>query len=175
MPQVDEPDFIPPMTPEERLVSAEGVVNRNVLWGIGAGVLPLPLIDVVAAAIVQIKMIKELSGLYGVPFREDLAKKLVASLVASVLGVGLGAGVAMSLGKFVPFLGTALGVVALPVVNGALTYATGRVFILHFESGGTLLDFDVAAMRAYFKAEFEAGKKVAARMYEDGKSKAPPV
>jgi hypothetical protein len=37
----------------------------------------------------------------------------------------------------------------------ASTYAVGRVFIQHFESGGTFLDFDPDKVRAHFEAEFK--------------------
>src|SRR5688572_25947542 len=130
-----------PATPEERLAAADAIVRRNVLWACGAGILPLPLFDMLAVTAIQIKTIKQLSDLYGVTFREDLAKKLIASLLTGVLGVSLGFGVA-SLAKLIPLVGTALGVLTLPVIAGAATHATGKVFIMHFEAGGTLLDFD---------------------------------
>jgi uncharacterized protein (DUF697 family) len=166
---------IPPATPEERLTAAEALVRRNVLWSLGAGVLPFPLFDLAAATVIQIKMIKELSNLYGVTFREQLVKKLLASLVGGGLGLGLGAAIGVSFAKLIPGVGTALGVLAVPVVIGALTHATGRVFIMHFEAGGTLLDFDAAAMRAHFKAEFDAGRDVVSRMYEAERAGAAPT
>lgn len=164
---------IPRLTQEERLTSAGALVRRNCLWAAGAGVSPLPLLDLVAASAVQIKLIKELSNLYGVTFREEWTKKLLASLATGVVGIGLGATLALSATKFIPGIGTALGVVALPITLGALTYATGKVFIMHFETGGTLLDFDPAAMRAYFKAEFDAGRDVVTRMYTDERTREP--
>lgn len=163
-------ETIPPVTPEERLTSAEAVVRRNVLWAFGAGILPVPLFDLVAVTAVQLKMIKELTNLYGVTFREGVAKKLLASLISSGVGLGIGLALGASFAKLIPGIGTALGAVATPVTVGALTYATGRVFIMHFEAGGTLLDFDVAAMRAHFKAEFEDGKNVAATLFEEDKA-----
>jgi hypothetical protein len=46
----------------------------------------------------------------------------------------------------------------MPAVAAASTWATGKVFIRHFESGGTFLDFDPAKARAYYAEEYEAGK-----------------
>jgi len=34
------------------------------------------------------------------------------------------------------------------------------VFIQHFESGGTFLDFDAAKVRAYYEQQFNAAKAV---------------
>jgi hypothetical protein len=67
-----------------------------------------------------------------------------------------------SLAKAVPGLGTATGVITVSVLGGATTYAIGSVFVQHFESGGTLLDFDAKKMRAYFSTKLEEGKAVAA-------------
>ena len=47
---------------------------------------------------------------------------------------------------------------AMPAVNGAFSYAVGRVFIRHFESGGTFLDFDADKVRGYFNEQFREGK-----------------
>jgi hypothetical protein len=49
-----------------------------------------------------------------------------------------------------------LGFVVTPVLAYAMTKAVGGVFIMHFESGGTLLTFDPKAFREYFIKEFRA-------------------
>ena len=46
----------------------------------------------------------------------------------------------------------------MPVINGATTYAVGKVFTQHFESGGTFLTFDAAKVREYFETQFKEGK-----------------
>ena len=38
-----------------------------------------------------------------------------------------------------------------PIVAGAATYALGNVFVKHFESGGTLLDFKPEPVRDFFE------------------------
>ena len=49
----------------------------------------------------------------------------------------------------------------MPVMAGAITYATGKIFTSHFEAGGTLLDFNPDTMKEYYKELFEKGKTVA--------------
>ena len=66
--------------------------------------------------------------------------------------------IGFSLVKLVPIFGSTLGFISIPVLAGAFTHAWGQVLVLHFEAGGTLLDFDAAKMRAYFKQEFEKAK-----------------
>jgi len=153
-----------------RIGRAEAIIHRNVLWTLGAGVIPIPLIDFVAVTGVQLKMLKELSDLYGVKFSESIVKKLLGTLVSSIGGVALGGMLGASLAKVVPVLGTTLGVISLPIVAGAFTHATGKVFLIHFESGGTVLDFDPHAMRSYFKTEFEKAKETVAKIHEQTKT-----
>jgi hypothetical protein len=60
----------------------------------------------------------------------------------------------------------------VPVLSAAATHAVGTVFMMHFETGGTLLDFNPTAMRAHFKQEFERAKIDAARFKPEAVSKA---
>jgi hypothetical protein len=62
--------------------------------------------------------------------------------------------------KVLPGVGTFFGAGTLPLMAGAVTYATGRMFIAHFESGGTLIDFDAVALRSAFAAKLAEGKAV---------------
>ena len=90
-----------------------------------------------------------------------------ARSIASLLGGVMPTSTAMalaSLAKAVPGLGTATGMISVSVLGGATTYAIGNVFMQHFESGGTLLDFEPKKMRAYFSSKLEAGKGVAANL-----------
>lgn len=155
-----------PLELEARILQAEAIIHRNVLWALGAGVLPLPLVDVVALTGVQVKLLKELSDLYGAPFKEGLAKKLVGALLIGIGGVGVGFALGASLMKSIPLVGTALGIISVPVTAGAFTHAVGRVFVMHFEAGGTLLDFDPKKMHAHFRREFEAAKEKVAQMQQ---------
>ncbi|MGK4008335.1 DUF697 domain-containing protein [Sorangium sp. So ce1036] len=146
---------------------AEAIIRRNVLWALVAGVLPVPVVDFVAIEGVQLKMLKELTDLYGVKFTQNIAKTLIGSLISSTLSVGMGATIGMGLVKFVPVIGTTLGMVSTPLMAGAATNALGKVFMMHFEAGGTLLNFDPNAMRSYFRSEFEKSKETVARMQQE--------
>lgn len=153
-----------PPDPYSRLGRADAIIQRNVMWALGAGVVPLPIVDVVAVTGVQVKMLKELSDLYGAGFRSDIAKKIVYSLLSGLGSVSVGTAIGASLSKLIPGLGTTLGVVSVPIIAGAATHTVGKMFLMHFESGGTVLDFDPQAMRSYFKQEFERSKEAVSRM-----------
>jgi uncharacterized protein (DUF697 family) len=161
-----------PADPAARIGRADAIIQRNVLWSLGAGLLPLPLLDLVLSSGVQIKMLKELSDLYEVKFTDSIVKKILASLVSSLGGVAIGTALGASITKLVPVVGTALGVAASPIFVGTFTYTTGRVFLMHFESGGTFLDFDPVAMRKYFREEFEKAKERVAQIHKEEQAKA---
>lgn len=157
--------------PLSKVSRAEAIIKRNTLWSLGAGLLPFPVVDLFLASGVQLKMLKELSELYEVTFSDAAAKKIVTSLVSSTGGVMIGASIGASLGKLIPGVGSALGLVVAPVTVGAFTYATGRVFLMHFESGGTFLDFDPHKMRKYFREEFEYAKDKVSQLHKDEQAK----
>ena len=155
-----------PVTTEEsgnaaqvtRTEQGQAIIRRNVLWALGAGVVPIPIVDMFAVLAVEAKMLKQLSDLYKVKFSEGAAKKVAASLLTSVGSVGLGTALAGSLFKLLPLIGSTLGVVTVPIFAGAFTHALGKVFLMHFETGGTLLDFDPHTVRTHFKQEFDKAK-----------------
>ena len=160
----------PVLDPAARLEQANAITYRNVLWAVGVGLVPFPVADVLALAGVQMKLLKELSDLYGVKFSEGVAKKVLVSLISSIGSVGIGTMLAASFTKVIPAFGTTLGVLTVPVLTGAVTHAVGRVFTLHFEAGGTLFDFDPQAMRTYFRQEFDKAKETVTHLQKEHQS-----
>ena len=139
---------------EERALA---VVKSYLPWAAGAGILPLPGIDVALIMGVQLRMLAKLAEEYGVPFKEQAAKSIVAALMAMLVQNILTGGLASAL-KFVPVVGTLLGIAVLPAIAAAGTFAIGKVFITHFEAGGTFLDFDPQKVQNHFRVEFEKAR-----------------
>ncbi len=149
--------------PNERLAATHQIIKKNVYWSVGVGLVPIPVVDMVGVLAVQLRMIKELSDAYGVKFSEQIVKNLIGALIGTLGTRAISLSVAGSLMKTIPGLGGIVGgILCLPLVAGAMTYALGKVFVQHFETGGTLLDFDPEKMKAYFAAQYQEGKKVAA-------------
>ena len=107
---------------------AESAVRNHVIWSMGAGFIPIPIADFIAVAAVQLDMIRTISNIYGVDFKETEGKALVTSLTGSGLS-RLGAN---ALIKLIPGFGSMLGGVSMSIVSGASTYALGQVFKTHF-------------------------------------------
>jgi hypothetical protein len=56
---------------------------------------------------------------------------------------------------------------------GASTYALGRIFIQHFNSGGTFLTFDAEKVQEHFRQLYAEGTKLAAEMESSKPEEAP--
>lgn len=146
----------------EKEQRARETVRRYMWWTAGGASIPVPLVDLVVVTGAQMKMLAELSGIYGLPFQKVRVKALVGSLVGFALQPALSTGLLSSVLKGIPGAGALLGTPGLVLVAGAYTWALGRVFIQHFESGGTLLDFDPEAVREHFRTQLAEGSRAPA-------------
>jgi uncharacterized protein (DUF697 family) len=143
---------------------AAQVIRRNVLWSMGAGVIPFAYVDTAAVLAVQVKLVKELSDVYGVPFRANAGKSAIAALIGGMAAGGASQGVMVSglmhgLIRSMPVVGQIVGLATMPAFAAATTYAVGKVFEQHFASGGTFLTFDAKKVEGYFREKFEEAKK----------------
>ena len=144
-----------------RRTQAQQIVRRYLGWSAGAGALPLPLIDVAAVTFIQLKMLREISALYGIAFAETRVRAFVAALTGGLAPSALAGATAGSAAKALPGVGWFVGTATVAAFAGASAYAVGHVFIEHFESGGTYLDFKPETMKAFFAAKFQEGQRAA--------------
>lgn len=149
-----------------RRAKGDAIIRRYTAMAMGCGLIPLPLIDTVVLAGLQLLLIRELAGLYGQKFSATRGRALLAALVGGVGSVSLATSVFASLLKALPVVGYPVGAATLPVVGGGATYATGRIFRAHFAGGGSLLDFDPHQHRAGFEQEMQEGRRQAKGMSE---------
>ncbi len=143
-------------------------VKNYMWWSMGAGLIPVPFVDLLAVSGVQLKMLADVSKIYGVEFQENRGKAIVGSLIGYVVPSTLSFGSLGSLLKAVPLVGSLVGGASMAVFSGACSYALGKVFIQHFESGGTFLSLDPAKVKEHFQTQFEEGAKLAAEMEASG-------
>lgn len=133
---------------------ADAIIDKNTIWALSLGLVPLPVVDLFTLFAVQLKLLRELAQLYNVDFSERIARNLVRSLLLSSGGVSLAVIGGVSVSKFIPFISS----VSMSAIGGAITYATGRVFAEHFCDGGTFLDFDPLKLRGRFDESLRAGR-----------------
>ncbi|MEH6630613.1 MAG: DUF697 domain-containing protein [Halopseudomonas aestusnigri] len=144
-----------------RALIAENEVKDYVAASVAASIVPIPVFDIAAVIAIQLRMIQRLSDLYGRPFSDNMARNTLSALAGGVLGYTAGKLVAASAFKLIPGIGWAVGMVSMPIVSGASTYAIGRSIMKHYEGGGSLFDISASELSAYYKEQFEKGKQLA--------------
>jgi uncharacterized protein (DUF697 family) len=154
------------MDTKEKAFHGDAVIRNHMMWSMGAGFIPVPFVDFVAVTAIQLDMIRQLSRVYEIEFKEAQGKAFITSLSSSGI-----ARIGAESVKFIPGVGSVLGGVTMSVLSGASTYAIGEVFKKHFETGGTFLDFDPARLKKMYKEKFEKGKKMAKKMRKEQKEK----
>lgn len=142
----------PAEAPANRTEHATKLVERFAMWAGAAGVIPVPIVDLVAVGVLQLQMLRRLSQIYDLPFADNRGKALITSLAGAAIPTSSGLGAAEFL-KAIPIVGSAIGALVTPTLAAGLTYAIGKVFIQHFESGGTLLDFNPPDYREFLKGQ----------------------
>ena len=147
--------------------SSELVIKNHMIWSMGAGFIPVPLLDFAAVSYIQLDMIRQLAKIYEVDFKETEGKAIITSLTSAGLAK---AGAARAV-KFIPIIGSYLGGVATAVLSGASTYAIGEAFKRHFDKGGTFLDIDLNSLKKMYMDKFEKGKEIAEDFSKEQKEK----
>jgi len=141
-----------------RKIQTDHIIMDNVFWAIWVGFIPVPVVDFVFITAVQLKMIGELSFVYGVKFHKNRTRAIIAALSGGIVTTVLSKS---SFLKLFPGLGSVSGAVNMTILGAAVTYAIGKVFVRHFESGGTILDFDTDGLKEYFQETYRKGEGLA--------------
>ena len=142
----------------ERHEAAARIISSAARWSAASGAIPVPVVDMVALAGVQAKMIIDLSQLYGHRASGEVTRGLVSVLLGTLLPAGATGALLGSGSKLVPGWGWVVGMASLATLGAAATYAIGKIFVRHFESGGTLANFSAEAVQEDLKAEFSKAK-----------------
>jgi uncharacterized protein (DUF697 family) len=148
-------------TAEINRLKADIVITRHVAVAAGAGLIPVPLVDFAAVTGVQLSMLALICDIYKQPFSKEAATSIIASLAGGAIAGGEASSLAVgSRLKFIPVVGTVVSWLVTPAVAAATTYAIGKVFVRHLESGGTLLSFEVKKMKEYMEKALAEAKKL---------------
>jgi len=149
---------------------AESIIRTHVLWAMGGGLIPIPLVDFAAVTAIQLEMLQQLAQLYGVDYSRSNGKAFVSALTGTTLA-RLGA----SFLKAIPGVGTLVGGASMALTSGASTYAVGQVAVNHFTNAGTLSNFVEEQVKTAYNEAFERGKGYVSDLEKDKGSDAAKI
>lgn len=159
---------------EAKHLAAQNVIKTHMVAGSALALLPVPLFDLAALTGTQVSLLRSLSQHYDVDFDEQKGKALLTSLVSGSIPLLAVMGLS-SFAKVIPGIGTISGGISMTVLTSSLIYATGQVFVRHFEEGGTLADFQSKHWKNFFMQQFEEKKaKIKQHESDNNKSRQPP-
>lgn len=137
---------------------AAEIISSAVKWSAAAAVIPLPFLDLAALATLQVKMVRDLAKAYSLSPNSETLQGAVSALLGTLIpSAASGALVGPSL-KFFPGVGSVLGSISIAAFGSAATYAIGKIFVKHFDNGGTLDNFSADSVEADLKNEFSSAK-----------------
>ena len=145
------------ITPEQL---AEKAIRYHVYMSLGVGLVPIPFIDFIGVAGIQLRLLKKLAKIHDTPFSKDMVKNILGVLGGGAFSASLSPLIAASFSKTIPGIGQSLGAVGAASLSGASTYAVGKVFSRHFAEGGTFLSFDPEEAREFYKEMLKEGRQV---------------
>jgi uncharacterized protein (DUF697 family) len=120
----------------KRRALAKKIVDRHRLYATGGGLIPLPVVNIAGVTAVILRMVKQLSDLYEIPFERDRTRALIVSIIGGAVPTGLGAATTSALAWIIPG-GLLYGLAVSAATAGALTRGIGQVFVESFESRAT--------------------------------------
>lgn len=131
---------------------AQDIVRQHVLFCASSTWIPNPIASSMVVTTLQLKMIAEISRLYGVHFEHDKGRALVASAAGGVLSYFLSKNpVTTTVRDFlmatVPTIAIPLRMFTGPAIMAAYTYILGNAFVRHYHGGGNYLNFNWPAFR----------------------------
>lgn len=131
------------------------IVHRYVAASAIAGLNPVPVLDVAVLGGVHVSLIKDLTEYYGAEFSEHAARNILIAVGASIIPGAIGTVVGRKALRAIPFLVPGAGLLTMSAFSAAVSYGLGRVFINHFETGGTLDTFNLENLHRVFSWKTE--------------------
>jgi uncharacterized protein (DUF697 family) len=126
------PDRADPLAAQRRAL-AQKIVDRHRNYAALGGLVPLPAANIASITAVNVRMVKQLSVLYGAPFQRDRTRSFIVGLIGGAVPAGAGVAASSTLMWIVPG-GLLWGLGVSAITAGALTHGIGSVFIDSFEA-----------------------------------------
>lgn len=147
-------------TKDFRRLLADRTVKNWSQWGMVAGLIPVPFLDLATISGLQIKMVYDLCKVYDVPFKQRQVRAILSGLVGGGVTTVSSSALSGALIKQVPVVGTALAAITQPALSYATTHAIGAIFVRHFESNGTLMSMSAEALKSSYEEQLAKAKEM---------------
>jgi uncharacterized protein (DUF697 family) len=144
---------------DARLTRVGEIISSSIKWSAAAGLVPVPVLDLVALGAVQTRMLMDLSAVYGQSFGKEAANSIVSVLLGTLIPGAVAGAVLGSVAKTIPVGGTIAGMATMSAFSAAATYAVGKVFTRHLAQGGKPGEFSAESIKDELKAEFKGAKR----------------
>lgn len=157
--------------PADPVAESMRIVGQHAKIAALVGLLPGGLVNFVAILSIQVPMVLRITRAFGQKASREQVRGVLLSFFSAMLPGLVGQGAGMAIGSVTAMAtGLVVSIIATPILAYAITRAVGNTFIMHFESGGTLLTFDPKAFTEHFVNEF---KKAGGKVREDQSTAAP--
>ena len=133
-----------------RLDRGQQIVNKWSKVSLLTIVLPNTVLEYIVISGIQLKMLRDMSQLYGIPFKADAFKVILGSILGGSVAYFL-SDFYSGLVKSVPFVGKPIAFLTEPAIAYVTTYAVGFVFLEHFERQGSFDNIDLGQMKISIK------------------------
>lgn len=147
------------LTQYKRLDAAGSIIVSATKWSVAASLIPIPFLDMASLGVIQVNMIVDITKLYEQKVSRNAVQGVVSVLFGTLAPFGAAHYAMSSIPKFLPGYGTAVGAVTLATFGAAATYSVGKIFVRHYENGGSFSNFSASAIQADLKKEFSKSLK----------------
>ena len=144
---------------EGRAERLEKLAKNHILASMGVGLIPFPLVDMVALFGIQLDLVKKLSVEYDVPFKQEIGKSIVSSLVGGFLPASLGSAIARFI-KFIPIIGQSVGAVTMPVFSGLPPTPFTRCSYSTLSQAGLSSIWTLKRLKPIFRSSLPGARKL---------------
>ena len=139
--------------------NAAETISTAVKWSAACAAIPLPYVDLLGLACIQVKMVRDLATVFGVDPNHQTLQGVISALLGTMAAKTISTTFIGSSLKVIPGGGTIIGSAGVAAFGAASTYAIGKVFVRHFEGGGTISSFSAEAVQNDLKEELSSAKK----------------
>lgn len=154
MPQAQ--DRINTVTAEAKK-EADRIIKFHARLATGAGLIPVTGVDIALVTAVQVHMVKKITEAYEVPFDEEVVKVGLTSIIGATIARLVAYGAREAFNSFSQF-GALADNLTNAAISGFFTAATGEIYSMHFESGGTLADLNISDFIDYAGEQIKSGE-----------------